>query len=94
MLIAAVNLLFAVVCLLFARMALLRGLPFVRLGWLAVSAAADQAREQVESRRTVSEGAAFLISGVVWLVLAAGAVLVGVVLGWQGVMLWLDPPSG
>lgn len=95
MLLIAVNLIFAVVTLLFARTAFIRAFPFIRTGWTAIRAATQHPdfRRDVNLRRVISDGGGFLIGGVIWLVIGVGAVGLGVFFGVQAAWFWLDPPA-
>lgn len=79
MLAITLNAAFGAGCLFFALRAFRLGWPFLRDGWLAIRAQANQgaAPLNIEQRRLVSEGGRFLIGGVLWL----GAGIIGALAG-------------
>jgi hypothetical protein len=94
MLIVAVNIAFALLFFFSAWRGLRRALPFLRLGWTAVSVAVKKPdfREDVESRRAINEGSRFLIGGVIWLLAGLGGIGLGLFFSYQAVRMWLNPP--
>lgn len=79
MLLASLNIVFALIFALFARRSLPRGLMFVRSGWQVLEPyAAREDRSSVESRRAISAGAQLVVGGLCWLGagLAAGGLAV------------------
>lgn len=69
MLLLALNGIFAVIFFAFARRAVGRAWPFLKLGWSVVDREVKKSdyRQNVESRRIISQAGMFLIGGVLWL---------------------------
>lgn len=63
-----VNSVFGTIFAGFARFALMRALPFLRMGWTVIGAEVRKPdyRHDVESRRAIEEGGRFLVGGAVW----------------------------
>lgn len=70
MLIVLLNVVFAAICLNVVRVALIRGLPFVRVGWTLIDRETQRTgyHYDVERRRAISEAGAYLIAGILWTV--------------------------
>ena len=68
MLIATIDTIFAAIFYLFARRSLPRGVDYLRYGWMVVDTEVNKPgfRDNTESRRAISEGGTYLISGLLW----------------------------
>jgi hypothetical protein len=89
MLLVTLNAAFGAGFLLFAMNAGRRGWPFAKHGWLLIQAqtAHPDYRENVERRRSISEGGRFLIAGVLWLGASLGSALAGVYFSVQALTM-------
>ncbi len=89
MLLVTLNAIFATASFFLAQRGLQRGWPFIKTGWLAIQAQADQpdVRENVFRRLAVTEGGRFLIGGIGWLLVGVIALIAGIyftILAYQG----------
>ena len=89
MLLVTLNAIFAAASFFLAQRGLQRGWPFIKTGWMAVQANANQpdVRQNVFRRLAVTEGGRFLIGGIAWLVMGILALIAGIyftVLAYQG----------
>lgn len=95
MLLISVNAVFAFIFGLGARFALIRAIPFLRVGWEGIRAETRKPdyRTNVESRRAINQASNFLLGGVVWLVIAIGAA--GFVLFFiaSALVILVNPPT-
>ena len=80
MLLGTLNAIFAIASFYLAQRGLQRGWPFIKTGWMAVQAQAEQpdVRENVFRRLAVTEGGRFLIGGIGWLLVGVLALVAGI----------------
>jgi len=84
MLIASLNVIFALMFATFAWRAVPRGLQFIKSGWLAIQTHAGKAdaRQDFENRQTISSGTNFLIAGLGWFVAGIGAWILAILFAY------------
>ena len=75
-----VNAVLALVCMHFARIALIHAVPMLRTGWLAIDTSVRQPgyRENIEKRRRISDGGRLLLSGIGWAITGVVSLGLGV----------------
>lgn len=95
MLLISVNAVFALIFGFGARYALMRALPFLRIGWNGIRAETQKPnyRANIESRRTISQASNFLIGGIVWLIIGIGAIGFVIFFVMMALALLLNPPA-
>ncbi|MCA0456896.1 MAG: hypothetical protein LCI00_23195 [Chloroflexi bacterium] len=89
MLISTLNAIFATAAFFLVQRALQRGIPFIKMGWMAIKAQTSHPdfRENVFRRLAISEGGRFLLGGLGWLLTAVIALIAGIyftVIAYQG----------
>ncbi|MEQ8673176.1 MAG: hypothetical protein RLP44_20205 [Aggregatilineales bacterium] len=91
MLILALNAVFAGIFLVFSRTAFLRARLFLMLGWNTVRAEVIKPdyRQNVESRRLISEGGRFFLGGLFWLIATLVAFSLGIYFSLEVVRLYV-----
>ena len=89
MIISTLNAIFATAAFFLAQRGLQRGIPFVKMGWMAIETQTSHPdfRENIFRRLAISDGGRFLIGGLVWLLTAVIAFIAAIyftVAAYQG----------
>ena len=90
MLLMLLNVIFAGLFLSFARHAFRRAVPFLRIGYAAVSVEVQKPdyRTNIDSRQAISEGGRFLMGGMLWLLIMVMSLAIALFFAIEAVRLY------